>query len=220
MRLLVLLFWLLGPAPATGGAWPREAGGWFLSSSVQMTRTEDGGVGWAGTYLEYGATPRLTLGLDAGHAIGSALEDPGWQALLFGRYDLAPDGPLRIGAGLGAGVTSDGVDSRPLLRANLAIGRGFDSRYGGGWAEADLQAVRFGGETAWKLDTTAGLSPRGGRLLFLQAQTAKFPGAETQLRLLPTLVQRFGPVKVEFAATVDAAPETRFGLKLGLWREF
>jgi len=211
---------LLTSAEAAAGAWPREDGGWFVSTSHSLAWDRNGARStWTGLYVEHGLTPRLTFGIDAGQGLGAG----NWQALAFLRYDLAPDGPLRIAVALGAGGRGVAGGAEPLLRPELALGRGFDSRWGPGWIGLDAQALYApdSGWSAWKADLTAGIRPRPDRALILQLQTSGYPDAAVQVRIAPSAVLRLGRrLELELGVTAETAPPYASGVKIGTWLTF
>lgn len=211
----VILGCLAGSALA--GAWPREKGRTFLSVSTVPARTSS--ADWSGVYAERGLTPRLTLGFDAGRG-HAELGD--WQALAFLRWDLAPEARLRRAVSLGLGARAAEGTITPLIRPAFALGRGFESRLGHGWMEAEAQILyeplrRW---TATKLDTTLGLE-RDRRLWMLQLQAARYPGSDPTLRLVPGVVQKLTHgLSLDLAVTVNLRDRSDTGLRLGAWWSF
>ncbi|MEX5729886.1 hypothetical protein Ga0609869_003239 [Rhodovulum iodosum] len=226
MRVICLVLMLLLGAPgAHAGAWPRGEGQAFLSFS-QAHSADPGQRGgtpdsYAGLYAEYGLGPRLTLGLDAGHA-----RDAGsWTAIAYLRRSLDRGaGRHRVAAELGLGARGRaGRRAEPVLRPGLSWGMGLNTRWGPGWAGVESYAEHRveSAETALKADTTLGLKPRPGRMLILQIQTGDYPGAAPYLRLAPSLVQRVGRHgHLELGLTAAALGDTRVGVKLGTWVAF
>ena len=216
MRVLAGLFVLvlagLASPPLRAGAWPRAEGAWFVSGGVEIDAE---GQGWASAYVEYGITPRLSFVLDAGRPVG---HEGGSQALAVLRYDLRPGAAVKLAASLGGGLADGGW----ALRPGLALGRGIETRWGAGWADLDLRALWWPqrGETAWKADLTLGLNrPRGGAWL-VQVQATDWPGAEFGLRLVPEMVQRVGPLRLELGMILPVSGGGARQIKLGTWLEF
>lgn len=225
MQVVWYFLWLICAANAHAGAWPRGEGEVFLSFSqtVSAAPTAWGGAPetYASLYAEYGLTPRLTLGLDAGHSrvAGS------WTAIVYlrraldggaGRHRFAPE--LGLGARGRAGRRPE-----PVVRPGLSWGTGLSTRWGPGWAGVESYVeYRFQtGETVLKADTTLGVKPRNGRMLILQLQAGDSAGAEPYLRIAPSLVQRVGRRShVELGLTAGALGDDRVGVKLGSWVEF
>ncbi len=212
---LVALLALCLSTPADAGAWPRDRGGWFVS--LDQTRFSDHGR-WTGLYAEYGLTRRLTFGIDAGRGRGAG----NWTALAFLRRDLTPGARVKLAAQFGIGRRGSPQGSQMLLRTGLALGRGFDSRLGPGWVEAEAQRLWSPGSDwrASKLDLTAGVRLPRGRLAYLQIQTADYPGGPPTVAAVPTLVQRFGPVDLQLALSLGLVNRHDRGVKLGLWARF
>lgn len=205
---LALLLWISLAGSACAGAWLREEGQAFLSTSQEAW----GDGGYTAFYGEYGLGRGLTVGLDAGQARGAA-----WGGVLYARGALGPaEGAGRMAWELGAGHRSgDGA----VIRPGLMLGRGFDW----GWAGLDTFAEYRSrpGDIAYKADATLGLSRRDGtRLYILQLQGGKYPGSDAYLRLAPAHVRRWGKAKVEIGLSLGLIGDDRRGLKLGTWWTF
>ncbi|SHJ24681.1 hypothetical protein [Wenxinia saemankumensis] len=137
LRLLALLVAALLPARAGAGAWAREAGEVYLSfgGNVALFSAERPVHYDPTIYLEFGALPRLTFGLNA------YLADAGTAGSGFVWARLALDdgtGPDRwaVGGGIGATILPDGT-YEPSARADLHWGRGLDR----GWLAVDVEGV-------------------------------------------------------------------------------
>ena len=153
--LVVMLTHLTAATPAAAGAWAREEGTFFVSLGANVLLFGEAArpVHYDPTlYVEYGLTPRLTLGVDA----YTAEKGEAGSLLFFGRHTFGTtDGPTRFALSLGAGVTivpNGQLD--PTLRLGAHWGRGMDW----GWLAADY-LVTFGDELVdlqEKVDLTLG----------------------------------------------------------------
>ena len=200
MPIAAVLF-ALAATEAAAGAWPRPKGETFVSIATRQStgaRTLIGAVqdlhNYTSVYAEYGLTERLTLGLDAGH--GSGPDEAVDAALVFARLPVWSPGEHKVAADLGFGLLADGVEpTQTRIRPGLAWGRGFESRWGGGWLgmEASYEIRLPSGEHAAKADFTAGLKPKEGWMGILQLQAGAYTDAEAPiLRLAPSVVRQVG----------------------------
>ena len=224
MRLvLAVLIIALAPALASAGAWPREVGTSFLSLSYTLSDDMNlPGVdpdGYTALYYEYGATPRLTFGLDAGMA-----ENGEYTAILFARRAL--DWALfggRTALQAGVGAAELGGTSDTLLELGVAWGKGLETRFGGGWIGVDPKLHYFteAQDFAAKIDITLGIKPNDRTMLILQLQAADYPGSDATLALVPSIVRKVGKRHYfELGLDVGLVNDTTAGVKLGTWLEF
>ena len=218
----------LAAAPAAGGAWLRAPGEVFVSLSgearLSAAPKRPGGEPFrlsdrfTTLYAEYGAGPRLTLGLDAG-AGDSA------QAVAFLRRPLIPaEGPMRLSYTLGAGAYDDGAGGREgVLRGGLSWGRGFATRFGNGWANADAIGewrLESGAGVA-KLDLTLGQTLRENDKAMLQLQASDYPRAAAAVRLVPSYALSLGRGRhLELGLSAPVTGTSGVRLKLGSWLSF
>ncbi|MBC7131570.1 MAG: hypothetical protein H5U16_00500 [Roseovarius sp.] len=209
---LVLLPWLA--AMAESGAWPREKGQVFAVLSYQIDERDENGVQKQdyGFYGEYGATERLTLGLDAN---GNALQRS--KTLAFARLALdRGDRPLKLALELGAGT----VEEETALRPGVSIGRGFALGARHGWLNGDLRAI-LTGDADFESDLTAGLAITPRTLVFVQLQAGLADGGQDYLRLAPALVHEIRPgAQIKLGLIQPLSGRDLRGLKLGFWRRF
>ena len=208
------------PQSGDAGAWPRDKGTWFASVKQTFAMTSFGPVSeLTAAYLEYGLNGRLTLG-----AKYDRLVLGGATALGFARWHLSqPGATYQFAAEIGAGhvTETDGRSGTILSFAGIA-GRGFETRFGSGWAEADLRvSQKSSTDQRWaNLDLTLGLNPTDKSHIILQTRffADKF---STDVELAPAYVRRlFGRTKVLMGLTYSVASENAFGVELGTWLEF
>ncbi len=148
------LFLLLSATTAEAGAWAREEGSVFISAggNVALLGAAARPVYYDPTiYLEYGLTPRLTVGFDG----FTADRGDAGSLLAFARFALDDGtGPDRFATSLAAGYTllpTGALDE--TLRLGLHWGRGLD----GGWVAVDATATAIGsGDAQYKVDATWG----------------------------------------------------------------
>jgi len=215
---LILVFALL-PWPATmaqAGAWPRARGEGFAAASGTVEGPDAFGIYRQSfsLYAEYGATERLTLGVDLGGDIQRMT-----KAVAFVRWPLGPTArPLKLALEMGAGQ----VEGENALRPSFSVGRGIRIGRHHGWLNADTRAILFdGGAAAYETDLTAGMS-LGERVKALVQLQGGIPArGRTYLRLAPSLVYEARPgMHIELGLSEPVSGGGERGVKLGLWRKF
>lgn len=149
------LFLMLLSSQSHAGAWPREEGETFLSfgGNVALFGEAVRPVYYDPTiYLEYGLTPRLTIGIDGFTADKGAAG----SLFVFARYPLSPaDSPDKFAISIATGATlmpNGELEETPRL--GLHWGGGMAT----GWMAADTQ-ISHGltrGITQTKIDVTWG----------------------------------------------------------------
>ncbi len=214
--IFVLMLWPWLAAMAEAGAWPRDRGQVFMVLSGQIEGPDEFGFyrQSGGLYAEYGATGRLTLGLDLG---GDALRMS--KAIAFLRWPLGRvDRPLKLAVELGAGQ----VEEENALRPGLSLGHGFALGQRPGWLAVDGRAVLFGGrDVALESDITFGLSASRKTRVILQIQTGRPDAGDPYARFAPSLVYETKPgQQIELGVIAPIAGGGDNGIRLGLWRRF
>ena len=214
------------PFQAVAGAWPREEGRVFVSTSATITVPQAALVGRAplspevflGGLVEYGVTERITFGLDGGHVLGRS----GFSGIAFLRFGLNPGSGANRYA-LHAGLGYDAQPAGIVVRAGAAAGRGFEAFGKNGWAEVDVSMIwrQASADIAYKADLTVGLKHGSRWLGFLQVQSGLYPGDPVYVRVQPTIAYRYGENRhVELGVLAGlAGPETA-AVKIGSWLEF
>lgn len=175
LRALLLLAMLI-----SGGAWNRPAGEGFSAQSLRYYSTGakfSKDVEYAraslGFYMEFGVTDWLTFVGETDQGI--RLDEAGYGAQdgrIGGALQLAlPSGSDSAAFAVQAGVSfplsgfsspaAPGGDDATGYRAALLYGRGFETDYGGAWADGLLGLIRYteGRADEFRLDLTAGLRP-------------------------------------------------------------
>jgi len=216
-RLLLLLALLPWAATAVqGGAWPRAKGEGFLAVSATLEGPDEFGL-YSQSYslfAEYGATERLTFGVDLGGDAGRMS-----KAIAFARWPLGPTArPLKLALEMGAGQ----VDGETALRPVISAGRGIAVGRRHGWLNADTRAVVFeGGSTAYETDLTAGLSLGARVKAMVQLQAGLPARGRDYLRLAPALIYETRPgTHLELGVTEPLSGGGERGIELGVWRKF
>jgi hypothetical protein len=223
------LMLVLAAAEASAGAWPRPKGETFVSVATRQStgaRTLIAAVqdirSYTSIYVEHGVTDRLTVGLDAGQGRGP--DERVDTALVFARLPVWSPGEHRVAADLGLGLLEDGIDgTQTRIRPGLAWGRGFESRWGGGWLgmEASYEYRVSSGDSVVKADFTAGLKPNDRWMGILQLQTGAYPDSEPIARLAPSVVRRLGARShVQIGGIAPLAGDNAYGATLALWFTF
>ncbi len=216
---LFLILMLLG-AQASAGAWPRDKGTWFASTAVRLAWPRgqwplDTPSQYYTLYLEYGLTPQVTLGLDAGRSVSGA-----GKTVVFVRYPLRNrDTGMKVALDLGAGK----IDGAAVVRPGLSLGYGFAARRGSGWFSVDTVAEVAVNtwETDVKADITFGRSMPGGNKWILQIQSGKPHGQAAFARFAPSWVIDLNKGRMfEIGATVGLKSDNELGLKIGMWHHF
>jgi len=211
---LALLPWL--STAVLGGAWPRAKGEGFVAASATVEEPDEFGIYGQSfsLYAEYGATERLTFGVDLGGDAGRMT-----KAITFLRVPVGrPSRPLKLAVEIGAGQ----IEGETALRPAFSVGRGISMGERNGWLNADTRAILFeGGSAAYETDLTAGLS-LGARVKALVQLQAGVPAeGRDYFRLAPSVVYEMRPgTQLELGVTEPLSGGGERGFKLGLWRKF
>jgi hypothetical protein len=132
---------LIAAGQVLAGAWPREPGGGFVSARTDLETTSTGPELSFSLYGEYGLTRRITL---VGQFSNSDQPfTPSRAAAGFTFALSGPDAVNRFAVGLGVSTPPDlaGVMTQTRLETSLHWGRGFESRFGGGWVTATARVL-------------------------------------------------------------------------------
>ncbi len=232
-RTALALLCLLLASPATAGPWPREAGGWFLSTAFGTERQSGRRVALTDSYLEYGLTPRLTFGGSL-RRVGDENEGE-----VFARWH-PPDLPGGIATGLSLGLqqgdgpawrvtedlghaTVERLVLRPRAVLGLHIGHSRDTPLGPAWARLDLRAFSSttGDPSAdMELFGQIGLRPRP-RVITMLSATLYDTGEDRFLTVEPAVGYEV-TTRFTLLASLTAEPSRRElrSAQLGLWTRF
>ncbi|CUH67283.1 hypothetical protein TG4357_02918 [Thalassovita gelatinovora] len=212
--LLAICIWLV-PATAPAGAWLRDKGTGFFSTSAYLIDPNSGGNHYAGIYMEYGVAARLTLGLDLGRGVSGNGKTIGFLKLPIGSLM----GPHHIVLDLGFGE----IAGNPTFRPGLSYGRGFSGRLGDGWVslETAIELNLRDKTSDYKADLTIGLNRDDRHKLMLQFQSGKAVGDPPFLRMVPSVTRSIGKDwLLELGVTQEVIGGNASGLKISLWRYF
>ena len=220
-------------APALAGPWAREKGQVFLTLSEQH---DSAGESWTGLWAEYGLTPRITLGIDAGR---SGQGDG--KFVLWGQRAWVR-GEHRFAASLGLGASLVDGEVMPMAQGGASWGRGIATRFGPGWVTIEGRALVTARnieisqkvdarttaiyaymlpETSGKAEITLGLRPRDKLMIINQLQVEARKQSGIEARLASSLVyDLWQPAKVELGIVTPIQGDGEPALKLGMWLEF
>lgn len=221
---LILFYWCVLAASGHAGAWLRDTGTGFLALSGTYRDTVPDPAFETSLYAEYGAAPRLTLGLDIIERSGTT-----GHALVFARLPIgSADGHNRLALELAVGGYHWQGKWSQMYKATLSYGRGFESRFGNGWLAVDAAIERSPSlpDTYYKLDTTIGLSSGGKIRPLMQIETSYAPGFPMNWAITPGIMidakQKPGKARKTWIVGIERkyAGQHSLGLKLGLWTSF
>ena len=211
---------LLVAHPALAGAWMRDKGHGFVSSTVNANR--DGGT--TSTYLEYGLTDRVTLGADMFMTYDVQGTRDGYGTL-FLRHALGPTDRANKWALVGGGgVAVIGFEVLPFLKTGLSWGRGYQLGTRQGWIAVD-SAVLWDltyAQHVHKLDTAIGLAltPRLRGLFEVYLDRTN---GTTTTTLAPSLLIQTGAKRqytLQIGAEIPRDDRSAATLTIGFWNTF
>ncbi len=222
-------------ASAAAGPWARGEDNTFLSLAYELTVDPDDPYRRLNheilLYGERGLSPRLSLVLDGAFDISDSMAGDVFTGIegdghtLIGALNLslaAPDAVHQFALLGGLGTTSDaaGSDAYPVLAASW--GRGFETRWGGGWTTVEAQyRAASGYRRLTKLDVTLGIRPGEKSMVYGQLRLADSPGGEPTARLATNLVfEMTETLKAELGLLYGLSNDDMVGLRSGMWLEF
>ncbi|UOA25805.1 hypothetical protein [Pseudosulfitobacter sp. DSM 107133] len=210
----------LAAAPAGAGAWLRDKGRGFTATSSMLTDQMETKSSF---YFEYGLTAQTTVGLNLDMTM-SGLGQSG-TAFVFARRALPFGGKQSLWAyELAMGARFDGASPRPLAGLGLSYGRPFKLGAYDGWLGVET-ALRWDFATTrrtLKIDTVAGLTFSERSKTMVQVFWSADSLGYTSTTFSPSYIYTPKRGKFSYLVGVEAARShtTRYGIKLGLWREF
>lgn len=221
MRFLIaLLICFSMTRPAWAGAWLRDKGSSFVSSSFTLNRLEDQS---SGTYVEYGWRENLTIGADLSFA-NSHLGLQSGAVTFFLRRPLGKtDRENKWAYEVGAGTAWVQDYMLPHVKVGLSWGRGIQlgEKYGWMGVEGNVFWDVSQGRSAAKLDGTLGFNFTDVTAGMLQIYLARID-RQIYGTFAPSILIK--PKNKNFRLQIGAeAPFGAFAdtsIKLGLWREF
>lgn len=235
-RLLAfLLFCLLAASPAWAGAWLRDKGSGFTSTTGVLRGPSSAPQYESRIYAEYGVFRHLTVGVDLNQKAAVSDNDQlvmhSGHALIFLRLPLAPDTwRMRYAVELGTGIYVPDTDiyAEKIVKLRmttmaLALGRGFDSPWGPGWLIAQTTIERRAGlsDPIHKLDASIGLSNKRLFRPMLKVEASRIADDPVSWSLTPTVLIGSGKSTmwaVGLERKFGASPS--IGIELGFWRDF
>ena len=223
MRFLLLLLITLcqwAPTPVAAGAWLREKGSTFTSTSFSATYFRDIA---SSTYLEYGFSDKMTVGLDVGYFTSRFGLKSGFGTVFLRRSIGKNEGPNKWAYEVGVGAAWAGELVIPHIKTGLSWGRGIKVKDKSGWATVDA-SVKWDvsqGLHVTKLDGTVGLNFTDTTAGMFQIFVTNLDGA-TYGTLAPSVIYtpRKGKFKIQFGAESPVDDFINTSLKIGIWREF
>ena len=216
-----VLFLLSCPA-AFAGAWLRERGTGFTSSTATVSQSRDLAQT---TYLEFGVRDDLTLGAELGFDTAASGLQSG-SASFFVRRPLVEQRRSNVWAyELGMGVDWNGALILPNIQAGISWGRGYRLSGIDGWMAIDTSVVWdvYKSEHLAKMDGTVGVNftPRlTGMFQIFHSGSADADATY----FAPSIV--FRPLKSRPRIRLQVGAETLIGdptsvtAKFSLWRNF
>ncbi|MFN7004455.1 MAG: hypothetical protein ACK4NW_13610 [Roseinatronobacter sp.] len=231
IRLLALLL-CLHAGPVLAGAWPREAGTAFVSLS--HWQASSGGDSYTALFAEWGLTPRLTLGFDAGRSVSGET-----KTVLFLRAPVMDWLGVKVAAEIGYGE----IAGQSVIRPGLSFGRALEGRYGAGWLAVDtvLEYEIATQDIDVKADITLGFTPQPAAgdasrwTLMVQVQTGLVAVNEgvtllretgqrpdpSFLRIVPSVTYQLREgIDLELGVYQSLTGTEERGVKLGVWSRF
>lgn len=220
--IFAVLVWCFA-AQVQAGAWPREQGTVFIALSADASRAQ--------LYAEYGARNDWTLGAEVSMPkdrrlpdISQFLHHPIWRGA----------GGAILSAGLAAELretTAAAIlpmlkgEAEIAVRGGLFWGKGFQTRFGDGWATLDAQVEGIV-TTDWldtgpalKLDAGVGIKPITALMLTAQAQYWR-RGAVEELRLETGAAWAIGKVQLVAQPSIGVLGPSDARVKIGVWMSF
>lgn len=218
MRFIATSFLLFCIAQnAQAAAWPREegelfiaAGGNFLlSSGAQLPVHYDPTL-----YAEFGATERLTFGLD----LHTADKGQIGTVFVFARFPLGDlDARDRFSAGISFGARADAYHpTETLLRGQLSWGRGIED----GWLAIDASATYGTADSTFrpKIDATWGQSWSDDWTTILQLQTGQGFTDDYYAKIAPSIVYKWSDkMNFQLGLVQGLTGDKGAGLKFETW---
>tara|TARA_R110002033_G_scaffold67173_3_gene118168 strand:- start:39 stop:746 length:708 start_codon:yes stop_codon:yes gene_type:complete len=209
-------------SPAFAGAWLREKGTGFTSSTASATLSRDLGQT---TYLEHGVRDDVTLGAELSfHTAASGLQS-GFASFFVRRPLVKQRWPHVWAYELGMGVRWTGNLVLPNLKAGISWGRGYSLNEIDGWMAIDTSVLwdLYNSEYLAKIDGTLGMNFTPRLTGMLQLFYSGWTRADATY-FAPSIV--FRPVKARPHVRLQVGAETLIGeptsvtLKFSLWRNF
>ncbi|MCW8843046.1 MAG: hypothetical protein OQK00_06485 [Rhodobacteraceae bacterium] len=222
IRLLFLLLCLAPPALA--GPWLRAEGTGFSAASTDLAPPSEPALPpdvaaqypvdlYNSIYVEYGLTPRLTVGIDGGSDING-----NGVGLVFLRIPLFEKPKGRAAAEFAVGARWSGAEITPIIRPGLSWGRGLTLLGRDGWTSVDasLAIPGNGDKVLAKLDAMLGLNA-GDRMKLMLGLTLERPAPT----LSPSIALKISKtLHLTLGLKLRGNADRSHGLTLGIWQTF
>lgn len=214
---LMVIFALLWAAPAFSGAWPRGDGDVFLSFHTSQDTDKLDTYPLVSLYAEYGLTAAWTIGGKVEYDTQNLVFS---QGEVFARWHFPSNNSPYAKA---LSLTVSGLEGENLhLVPAFHIGRGFDTKLGGGWFDAKLNAdiPVSEGATGYGLFAQVGLKPTD-RLMTMLSIDVFTDDSETFAKIMPAVawqLRKGHHVHLEWMQTVTPVQNSK--ISLGYWLEF
>ena len=226
-----LILGLASASPAPAGAWLRDKGASFNSTSIAINRSKDLSTSY---YSEYGLSDSMTLGADIYYGVDRTFFQQG-SGILFMRFPIGPtDQTHKLAVHVGVGARYLLGYFYPAAEVGLSWGRGikWGERYG--WVNVDTsfnKPLRDDPKNPYlpestpnarvKLDATLGMGiTENGKVMMQIFNT--FEDGETYTTLAPSYVfsPGGGTVSVQIGAEFPVQSDGEASIKIGVWRTF
>lgn len=218
MRFVSLFFLLsIAATAANAGAWSREkgqlfiatGGNFWLSSGAQLPVHYDPTL-----YAEFGATERVTLGLDLHTADAGRIG----SAFFFAMFPIGDtEARDRYAAGFALGVRADAYHPpESLVRGQFSWGRGLQD----GWLAIDASATYGSQDGAFrsKIDTTWGHNWSDRWTTILQLQLGQGFTDDIYAKVAPSIVYEWSDsMNIHLGYVHGLTGDRGSGLKLETW---
>ncbi|MEM6340986.1 MAG: hypothetical protein AAF729_07540 [Pseudomonadota bacterium] len=208
---------LLLSQSATAGAWLRDEGAAFVSTSVTQSRD---GTSDAAVFLEYGFRARTTIGAKIDTRMYGTTPQSGSGYLFLRRPVGNEDSNWRLSYALGLGASMDANGTTPLFRAEFSVGRGLTLGERSGWINIDTVLVSEPNRdrNTTKVDATLGMTWSDRLKLMMQAYLSH-DGEEEAAIIAPSIVWTPRESRQSYQIGVEQEEDdTR--LKIGIWLKF
>ena len=203
-------------SPGFSGAWPREDGTTFVAGHIRQNTDNTEELPVIALYGEYGLNTSWTLGAKLEYAFQE--EEVSYAKLLARWHFSDAGGALRKALSFGVEGNKDEVFLTPAVH----LGRGFETRFGDGWLDLELNA-KLSTQT-WDVDYGAfglvGLKPHR-RIMTMMGLDVKMEKDQTQVNVIPSVAWQYTPGRHVHLEWTHAVSGTEINeLAAGLWLEF
>lgn len=217
MRKIATLLFCLAPDMAFAGAWARAEGDLFIAAGGNFLLSDGARlpVHYDPTlYAEFGASERVTLGLDF-HTADAGRIGTVYFFASFPIGDLESDNKFAANIALGSRFDAE-KSTETLLRGGISWGRGLEN----GWLAIDATAS-FGTEDGTfrpKVDATWGHRWSDKWMTTLQLQSGQGFTNDYYTKIAPSLIYNFNDdVAIHLGAVKGLTGDRGAGLKLETW---